>query len=98
MSCNPELVSAFLDEELDPVIIDTVTRHLLNCDDCLKTLSELAFARVILSTHPARRCPLPDPERTTTAIMSAIRNEKTTPMPSSSVRNIRRWLHEFRTR
>ncbi len=94
MSCNPELVSAFLDEELDPVIIDTVTKHLLGCDDCLKTLSEMAFAREILSTFSTERCFLPHGEDLTLSIMAAISNEKSVPV-TSNVTSIRKWIHSF---
>ncbi|MBF0159101.1 MAG: zf-HC2 domain-containing protein [Magnetococcales bacterium] len=82
MSCNPELVSAFLDGELDTIILEAVMDHLLNCTDCRATLSDLAFAREVIATISAERCLLPNPEGVTLSVMAAISNEKTVhPLP-----------------
>lgn len=73
MTCNPELVSAFLDGELDTIILNHVTRHLLECEECRKTLSRLAQVRDALTDHYT----LSDPEAFTSSIMTAIHNERT---------------------
>ena len=72
MSCNPELVSAFIDGELESVIIGTVTNHLLKCDDCCRTMGRLAMVQEAVSEKFA----LCHPEDLTQSVMSAINNEK----------------------
>jgi anti-sigma factor RsiW len=74
MSCNPELVSAFIDGELESVIVGTVTNHLLKCDDCCKTMGRLAMVQEAVSEKFA----LCHPEDLTQSVMSAISNEKVT--------------------
>jgi len=78
MSCNPELVSAFIDGELESVIIGAVTTHLLECDDCCRTMSRLALVQGAVSEKFA----LCHPEDLTRSVMSAISNEKITPPKS----------------
>ncbi len=72
--CNPELVSAFLDDELDKIIIGHVTKHLLYCDDCCTTMSRLVQVRDAVANVFA----LCEPEALTQSVMLAIRNEKST--------------------
>ncbi|MBF0381363.1 MAG: hypothetical protein HQL69_10115 [Magnetococcales bacterium] len=79
MSCNPELVSAFIDGELESVIIGTVTNHLLKCDDCCQTMGRLAMVQGAI----AEKFALCHPEDLTRSIMSAISNEKVTPSHST---------------
>lgn len=71
MSCNPELVSAFLDGELDDIIVDSVAQHLIKCDGCCRTLSLMAQVRDAVAGRLAIR----DPERLTASIMAAISGE-----------------------
>ncbi|MEO5329035.1 MAG: hypothetical protein H7829_12425 [Magnetococcus sp. THC-1_WYH] len=71
MGCNPELISAFLDSELDSVILTEVMDHLLRCDTCGRTLDRLAAVKSAVSD----RFFLPDPEDLTGSVMSAISNE-----------------------
>ncbi|MBF0453824.1 MAG: hypothetical protein HQL72_03280 [Magnetococcales bacterium] len=75
MSCNPELVSAFIDGELESVIVGSVTNHLLKCDDCCRTMGHLAMVQGAVSEQFA----LCDPEDLTRSIMLAISNEKMAP-------------------
>ncbi|MBF0296130.1 MAG: hypothetical protein HQL96_13150 [Magnetococcales bacterium] len=70
--CNPELVSAFLDDELDQIIVGMVARHLVQCDHCRKTMSRLAQVRDAVS-EKFTWC---DPEELTRSVMMAISNEK----------------------
>lgn len=70
--CNPELVSAFLDGELDQIILGHVTRHLMNCEECCRTMSRLVQVRDAV----ADQFTLCEPERLTQSVMMAIRNEK----------------------
>lgn len=70
--CNPELVSAFLDNELDQIIVGLVAKHLLRCDDCCKTMSRLAQISSVVSGQFA----LCEPETLTQSVMLAISNEK----------------------
>ncbi|MBF0126796.1 MAG: zf-HC2 domain-containing protein [Magnetococcales bacterium] len=70
--CNPELVSAFLDNELDQIILGRVTRHLMHCDHCCKIMSRLAQVRDAV----AEKFTLCDPESLTQSVMLAISNEK----------------------
>lgn len=72
MSCNQELVSAFLDGELDTVILKKVTRHLLECNGCCQSLTSMAQASDSLREHYL----IPDPEGFTLSVMNAISNEK----------------------
>jgi hypothetical protein len=74
MSCDPELVSAFIDVELESVIIGSVTTHLLKCDKCCKTMGRLAMVQGAVAEQFA----LCHPEDLTSSIMSAISNEKIT--------------------
>ncbi|MBF0369607.1 MAG: hypothetical protein HQL52_09150 [Magnetococcales bacterium] len=74
MSCNPELVSAFIDGELDNIIVNSVTKHLLKCDSCCHMMSRLAQVRDVVSD----KFTLPDPEGLTASVMAAINNEKIT--------------------
>ena len=72
MSCNQELVSAFLDGELDTIILKKVTRHLLECNGCCQSLTHMAQ----VSDGLRERYTLPDPEGFTLSVMNAISNEK----------------------
>ena len=87
MNCNPELVSAYLDGELEPVVMGSMTTHLLDCDDCCRTMSWLAQVGNAVVNHGA----LWDPEEMTRAVMTAIHNEKTT----SARRHLRQRLVNF---
>jgi anti-sigma factor RsiW len=75
MSCNPELVSAFIDGELESVIVGSVTNHLLKCDDCCRTMGKLAMIQGAVSEKFA----LCHPEDLTQSVMQAISNEKMSP-------------------
>ncbi|MBF0145091.1 MAG: zf-HC2 domain-containing protein [Magnetococcales bacterium] len=75
MGCNPELVSAFLDGELDRVIVGSVTQHLLECEECCRTINKLAAVKGGLS----ERFVLCQPEDLTHSVMSAISNERIGP-------------------
>ncbi|MBF0626892.1 MAG: hypothetical protein HQL91_01585 [Magnetococcales bacterium] len=70
--CNPELVSAFLDNELDPIIVGHVARHLIHCDHCCRTMGRLAQIREVL----AGQIPWMESETFTRSVMMAIHNEK----------------------
>ncbi|MEO5332612.1 MAG: hypothetical protein H7839_11355 [Magnetococcus sp. YQC-5] len=72
--CNPELVSAFLDNELDRIIVGRFTRHLLDCDHCCQTMSRLVQVRDAV----AEKFALCEPETLTQSVMMAICNEKST--------------------
>ncbi|MBF0620981.1 MAG: zf-HC2 domain-containing protein [Magnetococcales bacterium] len=52
MECNPELLSAFLDDELDPETNAKLIEHLLECEECQQLLAKLSQARVALSDSP----------------------------------------------
>ncbi len=71
MNCNPELVSAFLDRELETIILNEVLSHLLECESCCKILSQLVQVRDLISGKQI----LPDPEKTAMSVMSAICND-----------------------
>lgn len=86
MGCSPELVSAFLDGELDRVILGSVTDHLLGCDDCCQMMSQLAQIRDGMADHFV----LDNPEGMTQSVMMAIRNEKVLPDPHRFSRRFRR--------
>ncbi|MBF0184246.1 MAG: zf-HC2 domain-containing protein [Magnetococcales bacterium] len=72
MACNPELVSAFLDGELETVILRPVVAHLLQCDHCCQTMGWLAQVKEGVAGNPHWY----DAEDLTQSIMGAIRNEK----------------------
>ncbi|MGN7613753.1 anti-sigma factor family protein [Magnetococcales bacterium HHB-1] len=71
MECNAELISAFLDGELDTVIYKKVVDHLLECDRCCRTLANLAMVRDALQEGFS----LADPEEMTASIMTAVTND-----------------------
>ncbi|WP_130471776.1 zf-HC2 domain-containing protein [Candidatus Magnetaquicoccus inordinatus] len=71
MACNPELVSAFLDGELETVILHPVVAHLLKCDHCCQTMGWLAQVKDGIGGYLWQ-----DGEDMTQSIMGAIRNEK----------------------
>ncbi|MBF0110121.1 MAG: zf-HC2 domain-containing protein [Magnetococcales bacterium] len=75
MGCNPELVSAFLDGELDGIIVNSVTEHLLVCDHCCRTLDRMAT----IKGGVGDRFMLCHPEDLTNSVMSAISNERIGP-------------------
>lgn len=79
MRCDPELVSAFLDGELDAVILELVVKHLMQCDNCCITLSHLAQVRDAITDHVT----VQDPEAMTQSIMMAIQNERILPVKHS---------------
>ncbi|MBF0284724.1 MAG: zf-HC2 domain-containing protein [Magnetococcales bacterium] len=68
MSCNPELVSAFLDGELDEVIRDAVISHLMRCETCCQVLGKLSQVRDAFLGPWV----LPDPDAFTSLVMTAI--------------------------
>ncbi|MBF0434086.1 MAG: zf-HC2 domain-containing protein [Magnetococcales bacterium] len=80
MSCNPELVSAFLDNELDSVIVGAVTEHLLSCDDCVQTMTRLAAVKAVMSD----KFMVHDPEGLTLSVMNVVTNDRTAP-PSNGM-------------
>ncbi|MBF0626372.1 MAG: zf-HC2 domain-containing protein [Magnetococcales bacterium] len=84
MTCNHELISAFLDGELEPIIVAPVTGHLLKCDSCCRKLSELAQVQSAMR----ERCLLPDPEGLTRSVMLAITNEKTLGNPGVAAHRV----------
>ena len=73
MTCNPELVSAFLDGELEPIILQPVVVHLLHCDDCCQVMGWLAQVKESIRMGELL---WQDPDEITHAIMGAIKNEK----------------------
>lgn len=73
MTCEPELVSAFLDGELEPIVLKPVVAHLLRCDTCCQTMGWLAQVKDSVAGYCAT---WQDPEETTRSIMGAIKNEK----------------------
>lgn len=73
--CNPELVSAFLDNELDTIIVGHVARHLIHCDHCCRTMGRLAQIRDLLAGH----LPWMEPDAFTQAVMMAIHNDRIVP-------------------
>lgn len=79
--CDPELVSAFLDRELDRIIVGHVARHLIHCDHCCRTMGRLAQIRELM----AGEAPWFETDAFTEAVMMAIRNEK-----SATPRDLRR--------
>lgn len=76
MKCNPELVSAFLDGELDEILVKPLVDHLVDCENCKQLLSKLASARDAM----AESFHFPDPESMTSRIMGAL--EETVMAPS----------------
>lgn len=87
MSCNPELVSAFLDGELDWVILGTVTDHLLKCDECCQTMGWLAQVRDGVSDQFV----LCDAEEMTRSVMAAIKNETISPVYGTLRKRLKRF-------
>ncbi|MBF0142544.1 MAG: zf-HC2 domain-containing protein [Magnetococcales bacterium] len=75
MACDPELVSAFLDGELDAIIVGRVTDHLLECEECYRAMTRLAWVRDIMVDGRV----LDDPAGLTRSVMAAISNEKVEP-------------------
>ncbi|HIJ84794.1 MAG: putative transrane anti-sigma factor [Magnetococcales bacterium] len=75
MGCNPELVSAFLDGELDRVIVGAVTDHLMVCEECCRTLDKLASVKWAVSD----KFILSRPEDLTSSVMSVISNDRVGP-------------------
>ncbi|ABK44312.1 putative transmembrane anti-sigma factor [Magnetococcus marinus MC-1] len=73
MECNPELVSAFLDGELEPVIRDAFIEHLLVCPECQILLAALGQLKGYMSGS----CALDNPEDLTQRIMMTIHNGDT---------------------
>ncbi|MEG3638927.1 anti-sigma factor family protein [Magnetococcus sp. PR-3] len=73
MECNPELVSAFLDGELEPVIRDAFIEHLLECPECQVLLATLGQLKGYMSGS----CALDNPENMTERIMMTIHNGET---------------------
>lgn len=83
-ACNPELVSAYLDGELDEVILEKVTDHLLKCDNCQKLMSVFATVKDSVSEHFA----IHNGEEFTSSIMATIHEEplhRETPAKSFSL-------------
>lgn len=70
MQCNPELVSAFIDGELEDILVEPVVNHLTVCTQCRQMLSALANARDAV----VEKFALPDTESVPLSVMSAIRN------------------------
>ncbi|WP_158089351.1 anti-sigma factor family protein [Magnetofaba australis] len=68
MECNPEMVSAFLDDELDDQTRRSLAEHLLECERCCVLLAKLSALRAALFD----RFILPDPEAMTRSIMARI--------------------------
>ncbi|MEO5347154.1 MAG: hypothetical protein H7834_12360 [Magnetococcus sp. YQC-9] len=74
--CNPELVSAFLDSELDRIIVGHVARHLIGCDHCCRTMGRMAQLRELMCGE--EEMPWFESDAFTESVMLAIRNEKST--------------------
>nr|CRH05394.1 conserved protein of unknown function [Candidatus Magnetococcus massalia] len=70
MECNPELVSAFLDGELDDVIVEAFLDHLIECPECQILLASLGELEGFMAGGPI----LDSPEEMTQGIMMTIRN------------------------
>ena len=68
MKCQPELVSALLDDELERAMQARVVRHLLQCPHCRQRLATLGLAREL----PGGKLWPFDPEALTKAIMKKI--------------------------
>ncbi|MBF0095818.1 MAG: zf-HC2 domain-containing protein [Magnetococcales bacterium] len=86
MACNPELVSAFLDGELETVILHPVVAHLMQCDHCCQTMGWLAQVKEGIAGHYWN-----DSEDLTQSIMGAIRNEKVYSRHTSLFERLRRF-------
>jgi hypothetical protein len=86
MACNPELVSAFLDGELEAVILHPVVAHLMQCDHCCQTMGWLAQVKEGIAGHYWN-----DGEDLTQSIMGAIRNEKVYARHTSLFDRLRRF-------
>ncbi|MEO5377742.1 MAG: zf-HC2 domain-containing protein [Magnetococcus sp. DMHC-6] len=76
MGCNPELVSAFLDGELDKVILKKVTQHLVDCPACRQVMGHLALIKDVIGNRYTIR----DAEAFTQSVMAVIQNEKVVPL------------------
>ncbi|MBF0138385.1 MAG: zf-HC2 domain-containing protein [Magnetococcus sp. DMHC-1] len=72
MHCDHELISAYLDGELDELLLDSVTSHLLDCQACCHKFSDLARARDAIQ----KKCLVPDPEGVISSVMAAIDENK----------------------
>lgn len=81
MACNPELVSAFLDNELDQVIVGTVTEHLLSCDECVRTMTRLAAVKVVVTD----RFMVHNPEDLALSVMNVLTNDRIAPPTNGMV-------------
>ncbi|MBF0426503.1 MAG: sigma-E factor negative regulatory protein [Magnetococcales bacterium] len=68
MNCDHEMISAYLDGELDAALLDSVTSHLLDCAECCRQFNDLARARDAIQTN----CLVPDPEGIVASVMAAI--------------------------
>lgn len=76
MTCNPELVSAFVDGELEQIILQPVVTHLLKCDTCCQTMGWLVQVKDSVAGHYSHYSIGQDPEEMTRSIMGVIKNEK----------------------
>ncbi|MEO5367057.1 MAG: zf-HC2 domain-containing protein [Magnetococcus sp. WYHC-3] len=81
MKCDPELVSAFLDDELDSMTLQVVIEHLLRCDNCQQTLTLLSSARDTLHQDLSSL----DCDQGVRHIMGSIFNEEHAPAPGRTV-------------
>ena len=70
-ACNPELVSAYLDNELDDIIVEKVTDHLIKCENCKKLLGVLTQVRDSLTDSFS----LKDSDGVTSSVMASIEQE-----------------------
>ncbi|MBF0188421.1 MAG: zf-HC2 domain-containing protein [Magnetococcales bacterium] len=67
-SCDFELVSAFLDGEIDHSLVRPLTEHLRECEACRQLLVHLAQAQEAVMNAFL----IPDPESLTASVMAAI--------------------------
>lgn len=86
MCCDLELVSAFLDGELDRTVLGVVTHHLLQCDDCCQNMGQLARVKDGI----ADRFVLRNPEEMTQSVMMAIQNDKVAPHTGPRTQRLKR--------
>lgn len=82
--CDLELVSAFLDGELDYVVLGTVTSHLLECENCCQTMGWFVQVRDCVSDGFVFH----DSEEMTQSVMMALKNEKVSQDPSRLSRRL----------
>ncbi|MBF0176842.1 MAG: zf-HC2 domain-containing protein [Magnetococcales bacterium] len=75
MRCDHELISAYLDGELDAALLDSVTSHLLDCPECGRQFSALAQARDAIQ----KNCLIPDPEGVIASVMAVIDQKSSSP-------------------